>query len=62
MPITMLWNMKKDRLKVQVQALHLAGGATVSLPDNKDDMEYYYERGFDDVFTKDTDLQFPSFL
>jgi len=25
-------------------------------------MEYHYDRGFDDVFTKETDLPFPSFL
>ena len=37
-------------------------GGKFVFPDNKDDMEYHYERGFDDVFTKDTDLPFPSFL
>ncbi|MEN9594335.1 MAG: L-ascorbate 6-phosphate lactonase, partial [Actinomycetota bacterium] len=41
-----------------------AGGEQVGgkfvFPDNKDDMEYHYDRGFDDVFTKETDLPFPS--
>jgi L-ascorbate 6-phosphate lactonase len=37
-------------------------GGKFIFPDNKDDMEYHYDRGFDDVFTKETDLPFPSFL
>ena len=62
MEITMLWNMKKDRLKYQFKPFIWQVGGKFVFPDNKDDMEYHYERGFDDVFTKETDLPFPSFL
>ena len=54
--ITMLWNMKKDRLKYGFKPYIWQVGGKFVYPDNKDDMEYHYDRGFDDVFTKETDL------
>ena len=62
MEINMLWNMKKDRLKYKFKPFIWQVGGKFIFPDNKDDLEFHYERGFDDVFTKDTDLPFPSFL
>jgi L-ascorbate 6-phosphate lactonase len=62
MEITMLWKMKKDRLKYQFKPYIWQVGGKFVFPDNKDDMEFHFYRGFDDVFTKDTDLPFPSFL
>jgi L-ascorbate 6-phosphate lactonase len=60
--ITMLWNMKKDRLKYRFKPYTWQVGGKFVFPDDKDGLEYHYERGFDDVFTKETDLPFPSFL
>ena len=62
MEITMLWNMKKDRLKYKFKPYIWQVGGKFVFPDNKDDMEFHFYRGFDDVFTKETDLPFPSFL
>ena len=60
--ITMLWNMKKDRLKYRFKPYIWQVGGKFVYPDNKDDMEYHYDRGFDDVFTKETDLPVPVVL
>jgi L-ascorbate 6-phosphate lactonase len=60
--IVMLWNMKKDRLKYRFKPYIWQVGGKFVYPDNKDDMEFHFDRGFDDVFAKDTDLPFPSFL
>jgi L-ascorbate 6-phosphate lactonase len=60
--IMMLWNMKKDRLKYKFKPYIWQVGGKFVYPDNKDDLEFHFDRGFDDVFTKDTDLPFPSFL
>jgi len=37
-------------------------GGKFVFPDNKDDMEYMYPRGFEDAFTIEPDLPFKSFL
>ena len=37
-------------------------GGKFVFPDNKDDMEYMYRRGFEDAFTIEPDLPFKSFL
>lgn len=60
--ISALWAMKKDRLKWRFKPYIWQVGGKFVFPDDKDGMEYHYDRGFDDVFTKDTDLPFPSFL
>ena len=60
--ITVLWNMKKDRLKYGFKPYIWQVGGKFVFPDNKDDMEFHFDRGFDDVFTKETDLPFPSFF
>jgi len=62
MEIVALWRMKKERLKYRFKPFVWQVGGRFVYPDNADDIEYHYDRGFDDVFTKDTDLPFPSFL
>lgn len=43
---------------------HIYGNLEENLysPDNKDDMEYMYRRGFEDAFIIEPDLPFKSFL
>lgn len=62
MEILALWRMRKDRLKYRFKPFVWQVGGKFTWPADADDLEYHYERGFDDVFTKDTDLPFPSFL
>ena len=60
--ITALWNMKKDRLQYEFKPFIWQVGGKFIYPIDKDKMEYHYPRGFDDVFTQEPDLPFPSFL
>jgi L-ascorbate 6-phosphate lactonase len=60
--ILMLWNMRRYRLKYTFKPYIWQVGGKFIYPDNKDDLEYHYPRGFDDCFTVDTDLPYPSFL
>ncbi|GMV46504.1 MAG: hypothetical protein AMXMBFR66_19020 [Pseudomonadota bacterium] len=62
MEILALWKMRRHRLKYRFKPFIWQVGGKFVYPDDKDDLEYHYERGFDDVFTKETDLPFPSFL
>ncbi|MDR1936602.1 MAG: L-ascorbate 6-phosphate lactonase, partial [Candidatus Accumulibacter sp.] len=62
MEIVVLWKMKKNRLKYCFKPYIWQVGGKFVYPDNKDDMEYHYFRGFEDVFTKETDLPFSYFL
>ncbi|MBP2643656.1 MAG: hypothetical protein H6Q67_1543 [Firmicutes bacterium] len=60
--INVLYEMKKDRLQYQFKPFIWQVGGKFIFPADKDKREYHYPRGFDDCFTKDTDLPFPSFL
>lgn len=60
--ITLLWNYRKDRMKYTFKPYIWQPGGKFIFPDNKDDMEYMYERGFEDAFTIEPDLPFPSIL
>lgn len=62
MEITMLWNMKKDRLQYQFKPYIWQVGGKFVFPADKDKMEYHYPRGFDDCFTGEPDLPYTSFL
>jgi L-ascorbate 6-phosphate lactonase len=62
MEIVVLWKMRKNRLKYKFKPYIWQVGGKFVYPDDKDDIEYHYPRGFGDVFTKDTDLPFPYFL
>ncbi|MDK8540562.1 MAG: L-ascorbate 6-phosphate lactonase, partial [Enterococcus faecalis] len=37
-------------------------GGKFVYPDDKDNLEFNFDRGFDDVFVKENDTPFPSFL
>lgn len=60
--ITTLWHMKKDRLKYGFKPYIWQVGGKFTWPDNKDDMEFMFERGFEDAFISEPDLPFKSFL
>jgi L-ascorbate 6-phosphate lactonase len=62
MEIVVLWKMRKNRLKYGFKPYIRQVGGKFVYPDDQDDIEYHYPRGFGDVFTKDTDLPFPYFL
>jgi L-ascorbate 6-phosphate lactonase len=62
MEIVVLWKMRKNRLKYRFKPYVWQVGGKFVYPDDKDDIEYHYPRGFEDVFSKDTDLPFPYFL
>ena len=60
--IAHLWEMKRHALKYDfVPYIWQVGGKFV-YPENKDDREYHYPRGFADAFHHATDLPYPAFL
>ncbi len=56
--ILALWNLKKYRLKYKFKPFIWLVGGKFIWPDNKDDIEYMYERGFEDAFTLEPDLPY----
>ncbi len=58
MEIMQLWKLKKDKLKYKFKPFIWEVGGKFIYPDNKDDLEYNYERGFEDAFEYDTDLPY----
>jgi L-ascorbate 6-phosphate lactonase len=60
--ITTLWNMKKDRLKYTFKPYIWQVGGKFTWPENKDDMEFMFDRGFHDAFEIEPDLPFKSLL
>jgi len=60
--ITMLWNMKKDRLQYKFKPYIWQVGGKFTYPDDKDKMEFMFDRGFSDAFSIENDTPFPSFL
>lgn len=60
--IMVMWNRKKDRLKYKFKPYIWQVGGKFVWPDNKDDMEYMYDRGFHDAFAMEPDLPFKSLL
>ena len=60
--ITEIWKFKKDRLNYQFKPFIWQVGGKFTFPDDKDRLEFNFDRGFDDVFTVDNDTPFPSFL
>jgi len=60
--IRVLWEMKKDRLKYGFKPFIWQVGGKFTWPQDKDNLEYHYPRGFDDCFTTEPDLPFKSFL
>lgn len=60
--ILVLWNMKKNRLKYAFKPYIWQVGGKFVYPDNKDDLEFQYPRGFEDAFAIEPDLPFKSML
>ena len=60
--ILTLWNMKKDRLKYGFKPYVWQVGGKFVWPNNKDDMEFMFDRGFHDAFAIEPDLPFKSLL
>jgi len=60
--ITMLWQMKKDRLEYTFKPFIWEVGGKFVYPKDKDKMEYHHDRGFHDAFIMEPDLPFRSML
>ncbi|MGJ8730622.1 L-ascorbate 6-phosphate lactonase [Listeria aquatica] len=60
--ILALWKMKKDRLQYKFKPFIWQVGGKFTYPNDKDRLEFNFDRGFHDVFTTSPDLPFPSFL
>lgn len=60
--ILVLYKMRKNRLKYKFKPYIWQVGGKFTYPTDKDAIEYHYPRGFDDCFTKEPDVPFPSFL
>jgi L-ascorbate 6-phosphate lactonase len=57
-----LWKFKKDRLQYGFKPYIWQVGGKFVYPNDKDKMEFNFNRGFDDVFSVENDLPFTSFL
>jgi L-ascorbate 6-phosphate lactonase len=57
-----LWKFKKDRLQYGFKPYIWQVGGKFVYPNDKDKMEFNFNRGFDDVFSVANDLPFTSFL
>ena len=60
--ILMLWKMKKDRLGYGFYPYIWQVGGKFVYPADQAKLEYHYPRGFDDCFTVETNLPYPSYL
>ncbi len=60
--IMVMWNRKKDRLKYKFKPYIWQVGGKFTWPENKDDLEFMYDRGFHDAFAMEPDLPFKSLL
>lgn len=60
--ILALYEMRRHRLKYRFLPYVWQVGGMFVYPENKADLEYHYPRGFDDSFSKETNLPYPSFL
>jgi L-ascorbate 6-phosphate lactonase len=60
--IIVLWEMRRRRLRSRFTPFIWQVGGKFVYPGDKDLVEYHYPRGFEDAFTGETDLPFPSFL
>jgi len=60
--ILVLWHMRKNRLQYKFKPFIWRVGGKFVWPNDKDNLEYHYPRGFEDCFTKEINLPYPSFL
>lgn len=57
-----IWKFKKERLKYEFKPYIWQVGGKFTYPTDKDDLEFNFYRGFDDVFSIENDVPFTSFL
>ena len=60
--ITEIWKLKKDRLQYDFKPFIWQVGGKFTYPNDKDRLEFMFDRGFDDVFSVENDVPFTSFL
>lgn len=60
--IEVLYEMRKDRLQYEFKPYIWQVGGKFVFPDDKDRRQYHYPRGFDDCFSKELNIPYPSFL
>lgn len=60
--IVMLWKMKKERLEYAFTPFIWQVGGRYLFPQDQQKTEYHHPRGFDDCFSVETNLPYPSFL
>lgn len=60
--ILTLYNLQKDRLKYEFKPFIWQVGGGLTYPDDKDNLIYNYNRGFEDVFEADNNLPYELFL
>lgn len=60
--IVLLWQFKRYKLKYKFKPYIWQPGGKFIYPDNKDDREFMYRRGFEDCFSVEPDLPFKSLL
>lgn len=60
--ILTLWGMRKDRLQYNFKPFILEVGGKFTWPNDKDRLQYMYDRGFHDAFAIEPDLPFISML
>lgn len=60
--ILVLWNMRKDRLQYGFRPFIWQVGGKYVFPADREKLIYMYRRGFEDAFTIEPDLPFPSLL
>ncbi|MFT3970570.1 MAG: L-ascorbate 6-phosphate lactonase [Micropruina sp.] len=57
-----LWNIKKDVLQYQFKPFIWDVGGRFTFPNDVDKRKYHYRRGFEDAFTDEQNVPFPSIL
>lgn len=62
MEILMLWEFKKDVLEYKFKPFLWEVGGKFTWPLDKDKIRYHYRRGFEDAFTDEQNVPFPSIL
>ena len=60
--ILLLWNYKKNVLQYQFKPFLWDVGGKFTYPDDADKIQYHYRRGFEDAFTDEQNVPFPSIL
>ena len=60
--IVKLWEFKKDRLRYEFKPYVWQVGGEYEYPRDTDHINFMFDRGFHDHFTKEQDIPYPSFL